>query len=214
MAVVKLKIKNLSLLSVFFIGMMKLFPLSLWRTLGKELPWAFTTFRMWVCVHTHKHTHIYTICNLITNIILTTSSCYPLLEQISVEVTESFVEYIKSKPIVFEVFGHYQQHPLHLHGQELIRSVGLMRKLPCDEIFWCFLCCNMSYFCTQEVRVFSFIVTIHLIFHSPPTQSRKYYPIPMPLSKPGRDFQLISSAVILISVSLVFIYLICSVFFF
>ncbi|TWW56531.1 Kinesin-like protein KIF1B [Takifugu flavidus] len=64
---------------------------------------------------------------------------YHVQNQISVEVTESFIEYIKSKPIVFEVFGHYQQHPLHLHGQELI---------------------------------------------SPPTQSRKYYPIPMPLSKP------------------------------
>ncbi|XP_020560225.1 kinesin-like protein KIF1B isoform X14 [Oryzias latipes] len=61
------------------------------------------------------------------------------VQNISVEVTESFIEYIKSKPIVFEVFGHYQQHPLHIHGQDLI---------------------------------------------SPPTQSRKYYPIPMPLSKP------------------------------
>ncbi|XP_030589094.1 kinesin-like protein KIF1B isoform X4 [Archocentrus centrarchus] len=61
------------------------------------------------------------------------------VQNISVEVTESFVEYIKSKPIVFEVFGHYQQHPLHLHGQDVI---------------------------------------------SPPTPSRKYYPIPMPLSKP------------------------------
>ncbi|XP_029974255.1 kinesin-like protein KIF1B isoform X5 [Salarias fasciatus] len=61
------------------------------------------------------------------------------VQNISVEVTESFIEYIKCKPIVFEVFGHYQQHPLHLHGQDLI---------------------------------------------SPPTPSRKYYPIPMPLSKP------------------------------
>ncbi|XP_034392788.1 kinesin-like protein KIF1B isoform X1 [Cyclopterus lumpus] len=61
------------------------------------------------------------------------------VQNISVEVTESFIEYIKSKPIVFEVFGHYQQHPLHFHGQDLI---------------------------------------------SPPTPSRKYYPIPMPLSKP------------------------------
>ncbi|XP_060912711.1 kinesin-like protein KIF1B isoform X2 [Labrus mixtus] len=61
------------------------------------------------------------------------------VQNISVEVTESFIEYIKSKPIVFEVFGHYQQHPLHLHGQDLI---------------------------------------------SPPTPSRKYYPIPMPLSRP------------------------------
>ncbi|XP_035015260.1 kinesin-like protein KIF1B isoform X16 [Hippoglossus stenolepis] len=61
------------------------------------------------------------------------------VQNISVEVTESFIEYIKTKPIVFEVFGHYQQHPLHLHGQDLI---------------------------------------------SPPTPSRKYYPIPMPLSRP------------------------------
>ncbi|XP_061592389.1 kinesin-like protein KIF1B isoform X32 [Cololabis saira] len=61
------------------------------------------------------------------------------VQNVSVEVTESFIEYIKTKPIVFEVFGHYQQHPLHLHGQDLI---------------------------------------------SPPTSSRKYYPIPMPLSKP------------------------------
>ncbi|CAK6951279.1 kinesin-like protein KIF1B isoform X1 [Scomber scombrus] len=61
------------------------------------------------------------------------------VQNISVEVTESFIEYIKSKPIVFEVFGHYQQHPLHLHCQDLI---------------------------------------------SPSTPSRKYYPIPMPLSKP------------------------------
>ncbi|XP_031142484.1 kinesin-like protein KIF1B isoform X21 [Sander lucioperca] len=61
------------------------------------------------------------------------------VQNVSVEVTESFIEYIKSKPIVFEVFGHYQQHPLHYHGQDLI---------------------------------------------SPPLPSRKYYPIPMPLSKP------------------------------
>ncbi|XP_047220516.1 kinesin-like protein KIF1B isoform X2 [Girardinichthys multiradiatus] len=61
------------------------------------------------------------------------------VQNISVEVTESFIEYIKSKPVVFEVFGHYQQHPLHIYGQDLI---------------------------------------------SPPTPLRKYYPIPMPLSKP------------------------------
>ncbi|XP_065506174.1 kinesin-like protein KIF1B isoform X2 [Caloenas nicobarica] len=41
------------------------------------------------------------------------------VQNIAVEVTESFVEYIKTKPIVFEVFGHYQQHPLHLQGQDL-----------------------------------------------------------------------------------------------
>ncbi|XP_035881192.1 kinesin-like protein KIF1B isoform X15 [Phyllostomus discolor] len=41
------------------------------------------------------------------------------VQNIAVEVTESFVEYIKTKPIVFEVFGHYQQHPPHLQGQDL-----------------------------------------------------------------------------------------------
>ncbi|KAM9370299.1 kinesin-like protein KIF1B isoform 1-T1 [Phaethornis superciliosus] len=61
------------------------------------------------------------------------------VQNIAVEVTESFVEYIKTKPIVFEVFGHYQQHPLHLQGQDL---------------------------------------------NSPPQPSRRYFPPPMPLSKP------------------------------
>uniref|UniRef100_A0A3Q1MPX6 plus-end-directed kinesin ATPase n=1 Tax=Bos taurus TaxID=9913 RepID=A0A3Q1MPX6_BOVIN len=61
------------------------------------------------------------------------------VQNIAVEVTESFVDYIKTKPIVFEVFGHYQQHPLHLQGQEL---------------------------------------------HSPPQPSRRFFPPPMPLSKP------------------------------
>uniref|UniRef100_A0A8C5W8A5 plus-end-directed kinesin ATPase n=1 Tax=Leptobrachium leishanense TaxID=445787 RepID=A0A8C5W8A5_9ANUR len=60
------------------------------------------------------------------------------VQNVAVEVTESFIEYIKTKPIVFEVFGHYQQHPLHLQGQDL----------------------------------------------SPPQQCRRYFPPPMPLSKP------------------------------
>ncbi|XP_006875264.1 PREDICTED: kinesin-like protein KIF1A isoform X2 [Chrysochloris asiatica] len=33
------------------------------------------------------------------------------VQNVAVEVTKSFIEYIKSQPIVFEVFGHYQQHP-------------------------------------------------------------------------------------------------------
>ncbi|KAM8989773.1 kinesin-like protein KIF1B isoform 3-T3 [Ara ararauna] len=61
------------------------------------------------------------------------------VQNIAVEVTESFVEYIRTKPIVFEVFGHYQQHPLHLQGQDL---------------------------------------------NSPPQPSRRFFPPPMPLSKP------------------------------
>ncbi|XP_049631221.1 kinesin-like protein KIF1B isoform X7 [Suncus etruscus] len=61
------------------------------------------------------------------------------VQNIAVEVTESFVDYIKTKPIVFEVFGHYQQHPTHLQGQEL---------------------------------------------SSPPQTCRRFFPPPMPLSKP------------------------------
>ncbi|TKC51009.1 hypothetical protein EI555_003153, partial [Monodon monoceros] len=64
------------------------------------------------------------------------------VQNIAVEVTESFVDYIKTKPIVFEVFGHYQQHPLHLQGQEL---------------------------------------------NSPPQPSRRFFPPPMPLSKPDHE---------------------------
>ncbi|KAK9887981.1 hypothetical protein WA026_000272 [Henosepilachna vigintioctopunctata] len=35
------------------------------------------------------------------------------VQNITVSTSKSFIEYIKSQPIVFEVFGHYQQHPLH-----------------------------------------------------------------------------------------------------
>nr|XP_025042437.1 kinesin-like protein KIF1B isoform X3 [Pelodiscus sinensis] len=64
------------------------------------------------------------------------------VQNIAVEVTDSFVDYIKTKPIVFEVFGHYQQHPLHLQGQDL---------------------------------------------NSPPQPSRRFFPPPMPLSKPDHE---------------------------
>nr|XP_022900309.1 kinesin-like protein unc-104 isoform X2 [Onthophagus taurus] len=35
------------------------------------------------------------------------------VQNITVSTTKSFLDYIKTQPIVFEVFGHYQQHPLH-----------------------------------------------------------------------------------------------------
>ncbi|XP_075695441.1 kinesin-like protein KIF1B isoform X17 [Rhinoderma darwinii] len=60
------------------------------------------------------------------------------VQNIAVEITESFIEYIKTNPIVFEVFGHFQQHPLHYQCQDL----------------------------------------------SPVQASRRYFPPPMPLSKP------------------------------
>ena len=38
--------------------------------------------------------------------------------QFSVTVTKSFIDYIKTQPLLFEVFGHYQQHPLHEQAKE------------------------------------------------------------------------------------------------
>ncbi|XP_044137995.1 kinesin-like protein KIF1B isoform X12 [Bufo gargarizans] len=52
------------------------------------------------------------------------------VQNIAVEVTESFTEYIKTKPIVFEVFGHYQQHPLHLQVQDLSPVQASRRHFP------------------------------------------------------------------------------------
>lgn len=43
-------------------------------------------------------------------------NCFLL--QFTVKVTKSFIDYIKSQPLVFEVFGHYQQHPLHEHAKD------------------------------------------------------------------------------------------------
>ncbi|XP_076053656.1 kinesin family member unc-104 isoform X4 [Oratosquilla oratoria] len=40
------------------------------------------------------------------------------VQNITVTVTRSFLEYIKSQPIIFEVFGHYQQHPLHKDARQ------------------------------------------------------------------------------------------------
>ncbi|KAM9298878.1 kinesin-like protein KIF1B isoform 5-T5 [Gastrophryne carolinensis] len=52
------------------------------------------------------------------------------VQNIAVEVTESFIEYIKTKPIVFEVFGHYQQHPMPLQGQDLSPAQPSKRHFP------------------------------------------------------------------------------------
>lgn len=43
---------------------------------------------------------------------------YIIVLQITVSVSKSFIEYIKMQPIVFEVFGHYQQHPLHRDAKQ------------------------------------------------------------------------------------------------
>ncbi|XP_014260243.1 kinesin-like protein unc-104 isoform X1 [Cimex lectularius] len=40
------------------------------------------------------------------------------VQNITVTVTKSFLDYMKTQPIVFEVFGHYQQHPLHKDAKQ------------------------------------------------------------------------------------------------
>ncbi|KAK3593264.1 hypothetical protein CHS0354_012358 [Potamilus streckersoni] len=40
------------------------------------------------------------------------------VQNFTVTVTKSFIDYIKTQPLVFEVFGHYQQHPLHEQAKE------------------------------------------------------------------------------------------------
>ncbi|XP_073781441.1 kinesin-like protein KIF1A isoform X10 [Danio rerio] len=50
------------------------------------------------------------------------------VQNITVEVTKSFVEYIKSQPIVFEVFGHYQKQPFPPLCKDLISSLRPMRR--------------------------------------------------------------------------------------
>lgn len=42
------------------------------------------------------------------------------VQNITVTVTRSFLEYVKAQPIVFEVFGHYQQHPLHRDSRDFV----------------------------------------------------------------------------------------------
>ncbi|CAG2164937.1 unnamed protein product [Oppiella nova] len=40
------------------------------------------------------------------------------VQNITVTVTKAFIEYLRLHPIVFEIFGHYQQHPLHKEAKD------------------------------------------------------------------------------------------------
>ncbi|XP_022101823.1 kinesin-like protein KIF1A isoform X4 [Acanthaster planci] len=52
------------------------------------------------------------------------------VQNISVTVTKAFLDYVRTSPIVFEVFGHYQAHPLHHQSQETTRLRPLKRNFP------------------------------------------------------------------------------------
>ncbi|XP_077344601.1 kinesin-like protein KIF1A isoform X11 [Lithobates pipiens] len=51
------------------------------------------------------------------------------VQNIAVEVTQSFVEYVKTQPIVFEVFGHYQQHPFPPLCKDVLSPLRSCRRL-------------------------------------------------------------------------------------
>lgn len=53
--------------------------------------------------------------------------CVFFFFQIAVEVTKSFVDYIKTQPIVFEVFGHYQKQPFLPLCKDVIRYEAILR---------------------------------------------------------------------------------------
>ena len=42
------------------------------------------------------------------------------IQNVSVTVTQSFIQYLRTQPILFEVFGHYQQHPLDREAKDCL----------------------------------------------------------------------------------------------
>ncbi|XP_059923189.1 kinesin-like protein KIF1A isoform X3 [Gadus macrocephalus] len=50
------------------------------------------------------------------------------VQNIAVEVTKSFVEYIRTQPIVFEVFGHYQKQPFPPLCKDVISPLRPCRR--------------------------------------------------------------------------------------
>lgn len=51
--------------------------------------------------------------------------------QITVPITKTFIEFLKTQPIIFKVFGHYQHHPLHnIAKQEFATRPPPRRMLP------------------------------------------------------------------------------------
>lgn len=123
--------------------------------------------------------------------------CSPLITcspccQIAVEVTKSFIEYIKSQPIVFEVFGHYQQHPFPPLCKDVLRSWPSSHG-PVGPLAGLGACGR------EEGRRGSLLQLRPLqtpacwvasrgcfFLHSPLRPSRRHFPRVMPLSKPGR----------------------------
>lgn len=62
-----------------------------------------------------------------------------LFMQIAVEVTKSFVDYIKTQPVVFEVFGHYQKQPFLPLCKDVMRYTLLLHWVSEIQMLLCFL---------------------------------------------------------------------------
>lgn len=45
------------------------------------------------------------------------SASFNWSQNISVCVTRTFIEYLQNEPLIFELYGHYQHHPLHKEAQ-------------------------------------------------------------------------------------------------
>lgn len=103
--------------AAFCIATRKLSPRNRWRTQPRVLHWASTMCKM--CVGPFD-----TSKNLQLTVVFHS-------QQITVPVTKSFIEYLKTQPIMFKIFGHYQTHPLHKDAkQEFVSRPPPRRMLP------------------------------------------------------------------------------------
>lgn len=51
------------------------------------------------------------------------------VQNITVPVTKSFIEYLKTQPIMFKIFGHYQNHPLHKDAKQEFQARPPPRRM-------------------------------------------------------------------------------------
>ncbi|XP_037039908.1 kinesin-like protein unc-104 isoform X6 [Bradysia coprophila] len=51
------------------------------------------------------------------------------VQNITVPITKSFIDYLKTKPIMFKIFGHYQHHPLHKDAKQEFQARPPPRRM-------------------------------------------------------------------------------------
>ncbi len=107
-------------------------------------------------------------------------------------MTKSFVEYVKNQPMIFEVFGHYQQHPLHkISTQEGTTSMGQPNNAPTTMCSSSTTSSVVSSGCspplagTGESATFPLLTAPHSGLRQPPR--RMMLPPALPISQPVRS---------------------------